>query len=88
MGAKGRREAHLWEMRSPPSAHNNRILIRHASGQFRNRDERTGKWVKARYVASLEEIQSRHAPGEWEVIGRPELRTVDDDAQYTFAAKC
>jgi hypothetical protein len=39
---------------------------------FRYRDARTSKWVRARYVATLEEIKSRY--GEWEIIGAPEIR--------------
>ena len=39
---------------------------------FRFRDPRTGKWVRARYVATLAELKSRYR--EWEIIGPPETR--------------
>ena len=44
---------------------------------FRFRDERTGKWVRARYLAEFHEIRQRYA--EWEIVGEPEIRTVSDD---------
>jgi len=34
---------------------------------FRYRDPRTGKWIRARYLAELSEIQRRYS--EWELIG-------------------
>ena len=37
---------------------------------FRYRNPVTGKWVRARYVASREEIAKGNA--EWEIIGPPE----------------
>lgn len=40
---------------------------------FRYRDPRTGKWVRARYVAEPHVIAERHA--EWEVTGPAEIRT-------------
>ena len=45
---------------------------------FRFRDPRTGKWVRARYLGELPEIQRRHS--EWELTGPPEVRHVPDDA--------
>ncbi len=39
---------------------------------FRYRDERTGKWVRARYLASRSDIAARHA--EWEITGPGEVR--------------
>jgi len=42
---------------------------------FRYRDERTGKWVRARYVAELHEIKARYA--DFEIIGPAEIREVD-----------
>jgi len=39
---------------------------------FRFRDPRTGKWVRAGYVATLVEIAARYH--EWEIIGPAELR--------------
>jgi hypothetical protein len=49
---------------------------------FRYRSEITGKWVRARYVAERDEIAARHAPGEWEIIGPPEIRDVDPNARH------
>ena len=37
---------------------------------FRFRNRITGKWVRARYVATREEIAKGNA--EWEIIGPPE----------------
>src|SRR5262244_3110976 len=39
---------------------------------FRFRDPRTGKWVRARYRATLAEIKPRYR--EWEIDGSPEIR--------------
>jgi len=39
---------------------------------FRHRDPLTGKWIRARYRATHEEIAARYA--EWEVVGPPEIR--------------
>ncbi len=47
---------------------------------FRYRDPRTGRWVRARYLAELHEIKARCA--EWEIIGPPEIRDVDPDGRY------
>ena len=41
---------------------------------FRFRDPRTGKWIRARYVAELHEIAARYS--EWEIIGPAEIREV------------
>lgn len=49
--------------------------------RFRHRNPVTGKWVKARYVAERHEIEARHAAGDWEIIGPPEIRIVPDDAR-------
>ena len=46
---------------------------------FRYRNQ-FGKWVKARYVATREEIAERFA--EYEIIGTPEIREVDPGARY------
>jgi hypothetical protein len=40
---------------------------------FRYTDVRTGKWTRARYKASREDIAARYA--DWEVTGPAELRT-------------
>ena len=39
---------------------------------FRYRDPLTGRWIKARYKATREEIAARH--GEWEITGPAEVR--------------
>ena len=39
---------------------------------FRYRDARTGRWVKARYMAERSEIAARYT--EWEIIGPGEER--------------
>jgi hypothetical protein len=49
---------------------------------FRYWSDITGKWVKARYVASREEISARHAPGEWEIVGPPEFRDVEPERRH------
>ena len=46
---------------------------------FRYRDPRTRKWIRARYVATREEIAARYA--EWEIIGPAEVRNVDPAAR-------
>jgi hypothetical protein len=40
---------------------------------FRYSDARTGRWIKARYKATPEEIAVRHT--EWEITGPAELRS-------------
>ena len=39
---------------------------------FRYRDPATGKWIRARYKATVEEIAQRYA--QWEIAGPPESR--------------
>ena len=39
---------------------------------FRFRDQRTGKWVRARYLATLAELAARYR--EWEIVGLAETR--------------
>lgn len=46
---------------------------------FRYRDPRTGKWIRARYVAERYEIEARYA--KWEVTGPSEVRDVHADAR-------
>lgn len=41
---------------------------------FRFRDPVTGRWIRARYLATLEEIEARYA--EVELLGPPERREV------------
>lgn len=48
--------------------------------EFRYRDQRTGKWIQARYRAERHEIAARYV--EFELIGDPEIRDVHDDARY------
>lgn len=40
---------------------------------FRYRDPLTGRWVKARYKATRQEIAARHV--EWEITGPAEVRS-------------
>jgi hypothetical protein len=40
--------------------------------EFRHVDPVSGKWVRARYEASIEEIVTRY--DRWETIGPPEIR--------------
>lgn len=40
---------------------------------FRYRDPATGKWIRARYKATVEEIAQRHA--QWEITGQAESRS-------------
>ena len=47
---------------------------------FRYRDPRTGKWIRARYVAERQEIAARYA--EWEITGPAEIRDVNPEARY------
>jgi hypothetical protein len=47
---------------------------------FRYRDELTGKWKRARYVAERHEIAERFA--EYEILGPVEVREVDQGARY------
>jgi hypothetical protein len=46
---------------------------------FRYRDELTGKWKRARYVAERHEIAERFA--EYEILGPVEIREVDPEAR-------
>ena len=46
---------------------------------FCYRDPRTGKWIRARYVATREEIEERYA--EWEILRPAEIRDVDPKAR-------
>jgi hypothetical protein len=45
----------------------------------RYRDPRTGKWVRARHVATREEIAERYT--EWQILGS-EVRDVDPGERY------
>jgi hypothetical protein len=47
---------------------------------FRYRDQVTGKWVKARYVAERHVIAARYS--EWEIVGPAEIREIDPNARY------
>ena len=46
---------------------------------FRYRDPRTGKWTRARYVASRQEIAARYA--EYGIAGPAEIRDIDPEAR-------
>ena len=46
---------------------------------FRYRDPLTGRWIKARYKATREDIAAGHA--EWEIIGPAEVRDPDASAR-------
>jgi hypothetical protein len=47
---------------------------------FRYRDELTGKWVRARYVAERHVIAERYK--EWEITGPPEIRGDPDEGYF------
>jgi hypothetical protein len=47
---------------------------------FQFRDPLTGKWVRARYVATRQKIAARHT--EWEITGPPELREIGGAGQF------
>src|SRR6185436_3767172 len=51
-----------------------------SSSRSATRDELTGKWVRARYVAERLVIAARFT--EWEIIGPPEIRNPEPDAGY------
>jgi hypothetical protein len=51
---------------------------------FRFRDSLTGKWIRARYVAEMHEIEQRYR--EWEIIGPAEVREIPDDPLAQSAA--
>ena len=46
---------------------------------FRYRDPRTGKWIRARYRATLEEIAQRYP--QFEIIDPAAIRDVDPEAR-------
>ena len=48
---------------------------------FRYRRELDGKWVRARYLADLNEIAARHF--EWEITGKPETRWPDGGGSFS-----
>jgi len=47
---------------------------------FRYRDPRTGKWVRARYKATREDIAARYV--EWELTGEGEVRRPLDGGYF------
>ena len=47
---------------------------------FRYRDPISGKWNRARYVATREEIEQRYS--EWEILRPAEIRDVDPKSRY------
>jgi len=52
---------------------------------FRYRDTRTGKWVRARYRATREEMAARYA--DWEITGDPEMRSDEPARMFNQASK-
>jgi len=50
--------------------------------RFRFRDPRTGRWIRARYLAKVPVIQRHYA--EWELIGPAEIRQVPDDPSLNY----
>jgi hypothetical protein len=54
---------------------------------FRFRDPLTGKWVRARYRASLTDLEQRYGEGRYRVTGPPEIREVDTEARYFDPAR-
>jgi len=49
---------------------------------FRYRDPRTGKWVRARYLAKVPVIQRQYS--EWELTGPAEIQHVPDDPSRDY----
>ena len=49
---------------------------------FRYRDQRTGKWIRARYLAKVPVIQRHYA--EWELTGPAEIRHVPDNPGINY----
>ena len=52
---------------------------------FRYRDVRSGRWIRARYKATLAEIAERHV--QWELVGPPELRADEPVRMFNPASK-
>lgn len=48
---------------------------------FRFRDPASGKWLRARYVATLADVSSRYR--EWEIIGPTEIRGGEPAKMFT-----
>ena len=49
---------------------------------FRYRDRLTGRWIKARYKATREEIAARHE--EWQIVGPAEIRSTAGGAFHPY----
>ena len=47
---------------------------------FRYRDPIGGKWIRARYVATLEEIARRYQ--HFEILGPAQIRDVDPESRH------
>jgi hypothetical protein len=47
---------------------------------FRFRDPRTGRWMRAGYLAQVPVIRRCYA--EWQIIGRPEIKQAPDDMGF------
>ena len=52
---------------------------------FRYRDARSGRWVRARYKATLTEIAERYA--QWELVGSSELRSDEPVRMFNPSSK-
>ncbi len=55
----------------------------HGLYPFRYRDRLTGKWIRARYQATREDIAARYAV--WEITGPPEIRESSGGAYFNPA---
>ena len=86
-------ESNRWRVRHVSAGRSGASLSRHGGVHnrgmprlelypFRYRDARTGKWVRARYLAQVPVIQRHYA--EWELIGPPEIRHVATDVRFDY----
>jgi hypothetical protein len=69
----------LTRVRFPSGSGNNSAMARLELFLFRYRDARTGRWTLSRYRAERHEIAARYA--EFELIGAPEIREIDEERQ-------
>jgi hypothetical protein len=47
----------------------------------------SGKWKRARHLATREEIAARHAAGEWQITGPPEIRSDEPVRMFSLDQK-
>jgi len=66
----------------PPPRSDNRRMPRLERLPFRFRVPVTGRWVRARYKASLANLGQRYGGGTCEITGPPEIREVDPAARF------